>query len=230
MKTCMTKSIYDSYLKCRTTIIKVPLSAPFSGSNVRRGYTLIFVMLFFFSGFSQTVIEGETINNTETGFWNGRTVDFSEPLNLIYRNNSITAKNSVGYFLNFRLEGAGADSGNLNAMVISGNKFTWEGIMNSITHGLFFGYQKNCDIKYNYLDSIPYGMVIKSGIPGTPSTSMTYTSGGVSYNIIRNSRLGVLIKGMNGVKIHNNTFYTSRVDLNFGLIDVSSNEDNISDK
>jgi len=65
------------------------------------------------------------------------------------------------------------------------------------------------------------------------SNGMTYTSGGVAYNIInRTGCLGIAVKGMDGVNIYNNTLYTDEVvwtsnsqpGMASGLIDVFEND------
>jgi len=56
---------------------------------------------------------------------------------------------------------------------------------------------------------------------------MTDRSGVIAYNIINNPMVGIVVKGMNGVKIYNNTLYSENSpDQTFrGLIDVHTNFD-----
>ena len=104
--------------------------------------------------------------------------------------------------------------------------FEWIGVNSSkvITHGLFTGYNINLDIKFNYLSGVPYGIIFKSGTD--EGESMAFNSGGCAYNICKNGKFAVRMKGINGIKVYNNTFFN---DDNSGwhLLYISSNEDRI---
>ncbi len=165
-------------------------------------------------------IEGTTTNDATSGSWSGVTFDRSVPTTFTYKNNSLTSINSSGYMLLAGDENTSANDNNLNGQIITGNKVTWNGTDNaSITHALFVGYNVNSQIKYNYLDKTPYGIVCKSN-------GMTDVSGVISYNIFKNpSKCGIIVKGINGIKIYNNTFYSERTfaHTTMGLIQVYSN-------
>jgi hypothetical protein len=57
------------------------------------------------------------------------------------------------------------------------------------------------------------------------SNGMTDVSGAVAYNIVKDPEIGVVVKGMNGVRIYNNTFYSSltTTQTNRALIDIYEN-------
>jgi len=130
------------------------------------------------------------------------------PTNFTFKNNSISTNNSTGYQLLAGDEIEEGTNNNLDRAVIAGNKFTWSGVIgSSITHGIFTGYNINDVIKYNYTDKTPYGVIVKSG--NADGTSMSYTSGGIAYNIIKDPNIGVVVKGIKNVNIYNNTFYSS---------------------
>lgn len=152
-------------------------------------------------------IEGTIVNNTETGSWIGENIPRNEPTIFTYRNNSITCLNAQGYVLQAGDEMPLPTNNNLDNEIITGNRFNWNGIYSDtiITHGLFAGYNINSIIKYNYLDKVPYSILFKSGTD--EGQNMTFTSGGCAYNICRNAKLSVRMKGINGVKVYNNTFY-----------------------
>jgi hypothetical protein len=177
--------------------------------------------------YAQTVltIEGTIINNTESGTWAGVIIPRSEPTKLTYRNNSITSMNSNGYLLQAGDEIDNSQSNNLDGMIITGNKFTWNGTdASSITHAVFTGYNINSVVKYNYLDKTPHGILFKSGTDD--GHNMTYTSGGAAYNILKNAKLSLRIKGMNGVHVYNNTFYNDAYsDLSSAIIEIDANND-----
>ncbi|MBE0676077.1 MAG: hypothetical protein IH591_15585, partial [Bacteroidales bacterium] len=106
--------------------------------------------------------------------------------------------------------------------VITGNSFTWNGTdPDSWTHALFTGYNLGVIIKYNYLTNTPNGIQRKSN-------GMTDVSGVVAYNIIKNPKVGIVVKGMNGVRIYNNTLYCDKTpaETGRGLIDIHTNTDN----
>ena len=117
-------------------------------------------------------------------------------------------------------EQPGGSNNNLDGEVISGNRFIWNGNdASSITHGVFTGYNINAVLKYNYLLNVPMGLLRKSN-------GMTNTGGGVAYNLVINSKTSVVAKGINNVRIYNNTFYSSKtVSESRGLIDIYTNTD-----
>ncbi len=101
------------------------------------------------------------------------------------------------------------NANNLDEARILGNKFVWTGYSNypsSILHGAMLGYNINYTVKHNYNDGIPYAFIYKGG----NDKRMEWTSGAHAYNIHKNVKIGVNVKGMSGVKILNNTFYNTR--------------------
>jgi hypothetical protein len=179
------------------------------------------------SGYTLT-IENQVYTNSVTGVWNGVNIPRLRPTDFIFRNNSVTSVNSGGYMIQAGNEIPGITNNNLNGEIITGNKFIWNGtdLASTITHGVFVGYNINSLIMYNYLYRVPTGMVIKSN-------GMTFTSGGVAYNIInKTGDIGIAIKGMNNVPVYNNTFYSnelpftsnSKPGTSYGLIDIFAND------
>jgi hypothetical protein len=193
----------------------------------------ILIILFLTIGstllFAQTplTIEGEVVYNTITDTWYGVNIPRNQPTTLIYRNNSITSINANGYMLQAGDEELSGANNNLDGEVISGNVFTWNGTDHlSITHGVFTGFNINAVLKYNYLENVPMGLIRKSN-------GMTSTSGGIAYNIVNKTQaVGIVVKGMNGVNIYNNTLFSdepfwggSGVGTYRGLIDIYINTD-----
>jgi hypothetical protein len=192
----------------------------------------LLIILFFAIGsslFAQTIltIEGTTVNNADDT-WLGVKIPRSAPTTFTYRNNSITSINANGYMLQAGDESVCSTNNNLDGEVITGNNFIWNGIdiASTITHGVFVGYNINSLIKYNYLYRVPTGIIIKSN-------GMTYSSGGIAYNIINNTGdIGIAIKGMNNVPVYNNTFYSNEVPWTsnsqpgtvYGLVDIFAND------
>jgi hypothetical protein len=160
--------------------------------------------------FGQTTLinEGIIVNNSLTGDWGGVNIPRAVPTSVTYRNNSITSVNSSGYMLQAGDESPLSSNNNLNGEVITGNRLNWTGSYDPaiITHGLFAGYNTNSIIKYNYLQNVPYGIIFKSGTDA--GVNMTFTSGGCAYNIWKNGKFAGRVKGINGVKFYNNTFYS----------------------
>ena len=174
-------------------------------------YVIILFLLLIKSSslLAQTILttEGTVTSNSSSGYWDGVNIPRNQPTSFTYRNNSITSVNSSGYLLQAGDEGIYGSNNNLNGEIITGNQFIWNGIdiASTITHGLFVGYNINCLIEHNYLFRVPTGMVLKSN-------GMTNTAGGVAYNIInKTGNIAVAIKGMNGVHVYNNTFYSNEL-------------------
>lgn len=187
-------------------------------------FLLLIVLSFNSKGQTNLIREGIVINSTETGTWLGDNIPRSVPTLLTYKNNSITSVNSVGYLLCAGDETPSATNNNLDNAFISGNRFEWKGTNSEtiITHGLFTGYNINTNVKFNYLSGVPYGIIFKSGTDA--GESMTFTSGGCAYNICRNGKFGVRMKGINGVKIYNNTFYNDD-ENGWYFVYISANAD-----
>ncbi|MDP4223173.1 MAG: discoidin domain-containing protein [Bacteroidota bacterium] len=165
--------------------------------------------------------EGEVINNTVSGSWEGVNIPRAVRTSVSFLNNSVTSVNSSGYLLQAGDEGPMSTNNNLDGAVITGNRLCWNGSdASSITHGMFMGYNINYTVKYNYLDKTPYGILFKSGTD--EGSNMTYSSGyGAAYNIIKNSKLSLRMKGINGVQVYNNTFYTNQGSGSIVLIDAN---------
>ncbi|HOC49015.1 MAG TPA: T9SS type A sorting domain-containing protein [Bacteroidales bacterium] len=187
--------------------------------------TLILILLSFSTVtlFSQVplIIEGQVIVDTETGVSNGYNIPRNQVTALTFRNNKMTSVNSSGYILQAGDEKPGLNSNHLDGAVITGNMLIWNGTdKDSWTHALFTGYNLGVIIKYNYLLNTPNGIQRKSD-------GMTDETGVVAYNIIKNPKVGIVVKGMNGVRIYNNTLYTDKTteQTGRGLIDVHTNID-----
>lgn len=173
--------------------------------------------------FSQLIltIEGTVVNDTTTGVSLGVDIPRMQRTIFSYKNNSITAVNTSGYLLQAGDEIPQMTNNNLDGGSITGNRFIWNGTSDdSWTHALFTGYNLNVVIKYNYLLNTPNGIQRKSN-------GMTDESGVIAYNIIKNPRVGIVVKGMNGVKIYNNTLYSDKTSGQTprGLVDIHTNTD-----
>ena len=188
--------------------------------------TLLILLLFISSSWLSAqiilTIEGTEVVDTETGTSNGVNIPRSQRTIFKYLNNSVTSVNSFGYLLQAGDENPGVTNYNLDGEIISGNKFVWNGTDEaSMTHALFTGYNLDVVIKYNYLLNTPNGIQRKSD-------GMTDVNGVIAYNILNNPKLGIAVKGINGIKIYNNTFYSDKTsDQTWrGLIDIYTNTDN----
>lgn len=159
-------------------------------------------------GENNLIIEGTTTTNNKSGNWSGVDIERNTPTQFTFRNNSITSINSEGYMLQAGDEAPSHTNNNLDGEVVTGNNFNWKGTNNPkiITHGLFIGYNINSIIKYNNLENVPYGIIFKSGTDN--GVNMSFTSGGCAYNICKNGKFAGRVKGINGIKFYNNTFYS----------------------
>lgn len=155
------------------------------------------------------LIEGQKLIDTTfidypCGGSYGITVNRSKPVKFIFKNNYVETCNIRGYMLEAGQEGIGSYTNNFQGAEITGNKFNWVGNQDSatITHGIFTGYHTDVRVMYNYLDHVPMGVIRKSN-------GLTDTAGVIAYNIIVSPpAVGVVVKGMNGVRIYNNTFFS----------------------
>ena len=183
---------------------------------------VLFISLISFYGKAQStyIVEGET-----TDFYN---VPRSTPILLIIKNCLFESEAENGYVLL-----AGDDSyvssyaNNLDNASIIGNKFVWNGYSQyplSVLHGAMLGYNINYFVQHNYNLGMPLGYIYKSG----NELPMEWTDGVHAYNIHKNLRVSVVVKGMSGVKIYNNTFYNDRYSdtYHIGILENNSSEQN----
>jgi PKD repeat protein len=150
-------------------------------------------------------LQGQTYTNTNAS-WDGVDILRDNPTNFSFINNSVTSQNTSGYMLQAGDENGGlSTNNNLDGAIITGNKFVWTGNPVPVsTHGIMLGYNINQIVKYNYFDNTHYSIVFKSD----DAYNMTDISGVVAYNIFHGGATNIRIKGFNGVKIYNNTFYS----------------------
>jgi hypothetical protein len=73
-------------------------------------------------------------------------------------------------------------------------------------HHIFVNNGIDIDIRANYVSHSVIGICVKAGADGSG-----YTSKGVQYNIINECSNGILIKGVDGIKVFNNTVYHSNI-------------------
>jgi len=183
-------------------------------------FCLVLVPLHLYSQVILT-IEGTEVIDTTTGSSFGINIPRSQATTFTFRNNSLTFVNSAGYILQAGDEAPAYTNNNLDGEIITGNRFIWNGKdPGSTCHAIFTGFNLNVVIKYNYLDRTPNGMQRKSD-------GMTDISGVIAYNIINNPKVGIVVKGMNGVRIYNNTLYCENTleQTSRGLIDIHTNFD-----
>jgi len=170
---------------------------------------------------AELLIENQNLVYDSDSSFIGYNITRTTDTDLIFRNNYLSSVNNSGYMLIAGDENVSAYNNNLDGSIIEHNYFDWNGTLaiGIITHGVFTGYNINNIIRYNYLDNVPMGIIRKSN-------GMTDTSGVIAYNIIKNGSPGVVCKGMNGVRIYNNTFYSnhSSAVCNRAMIDIYYND------
>ena len=190
---------------------------------MRKIFLILFLPLFTLISKSQLIIEGQSYVSTITGVWNGVEIPRVTPTNFVFRNNSITSVNSQNYMLLAGDETPLPTNNMLDGEVIIGNKLTWNGTGTSGLEGMQVGYNKNQVVMYNYFDKPYYSIVFKAGT--STGVGMVSTSGGFAYNIIKNSTIGIRIKGMSGVNVFNNTLYDDIHTNVAGMIYITANTD-----
>lgn len=181
--------------------------------------------LFWFSHSSPAsyVVIGNVVENLNVNYTAGGSVDVYEYYTDLgaFRNNVISANNIDHHIVLLGSEASTAYDNDLDGIQVTGNKLTWTGTFSTTegNEGILVGYNKNANIRYNYIKDCPYGTPVKS-------SGMVYTSGGVAYNIYNGRfRVGTGAKGVQNVNFFNNTFYctSSTSDNVVGLIYINSN-------
>ncbi len=198
---------------------------------MRAWLTIFFLLPLALAAQDTLLYKGQTFVDTLCVNVNGISIPRTTPAKFIFKNNYVESCNTNGYILQAGMESVTAYTNTLPNAEITGNRFVWTGDQDAatITHGIFTGYEANTRIMYNYLDHVPMGIVRKSD-------GMTDTSGVVAYNIIVSPpAVGVVVKGMNGVRIYNNTFYSEDslyvspgIGTWRGLIDVYKNDNPVA--
>ena len=83
--------------------------------------------------------------------------------------------------------------------------------LTATTHSIIANAGINYDIRYNYIEYVLLGLVVKTG------TGQTYTANGIGYNIFYNNSRDIWIRKASGVNIYNNTLVkTSAYDPYLG--------------
>jgi len=126
-------------------------------------------------------------------------------------NNTFNSKSLGGYILSVGHDATPAIGvmNKLDGAIITGNKVLgaayWDdSILNHSTHNIIVGYNINAQIEHNFVAGGGYGIIVKS------NNTMQYTSGGVYNNILYNNNIaGIVMKGMGGVDVVNNTIYNA---------------------
>ena len=154
-----------------------------------------------------------------TGHSNLVIVDDDVPILLTFSRNTITCQNSSGLILFAGRDLPDEDVNNVDNAIISGNWIDWNGTIGS-AHGIMAGYNINFDIRHNKIDKAPYGIVIEG------TQGMTYTKGGVSYNIFTGSQYyGVTNEGQSNLPIYNNTFYNGYSNISGYVLHIGYNNE-----
>lgn len=90
----------------------------------------------------------------------------------------------------------------------------------STCHSILCGYQLNPVLRYNYIDKGKYGFVIEG-------SADTWTTNGCNYNIIRDVPLDIVMAGISGAVVSNNTIISSyAISEGIGLEDGGGACDN----
>ncbi len=164
-------------------------------------YFVLSLSLFFVSltSFSQVNL---VIDALKTDYHN---VPREVPTNLIITRSLFNPALTDGYTVQAGDNTDAITQHNLDGAQIIGNKLicTTSNIVDGTSrHGLMLGNNINYHVYHNYFDRLGYSATYKNG----GEVPMEWTDGAHAYNIQRNCR-ALLIKGMSGVRVYNNTFY-----------------------
>lgn len=131
-------------------------------------------------------------------------------------NNTLTMANPNGIGILVGTDGvAAAGDHKIAPSTIEYNTCTAPGTSGAAFHCIEYGYQNNGIIRFNKSIGAGFGIVLKGGADPSNGGPTDFSTGIVSYNIISeplggSSGAGIHIKGINNVKLYNNTIYASR--------------------
>lgn len=174
------------------------------------------ILLILIVGLCVTIVNAQTIltiNGIDTTLTTdqGYNVPRTTPTTLTFTNNRLLPTISGGFTLQIGSDNSGSYDNNLDGAVVSGNLLYTSTARGS--HGMMAGYNIDYHIRHNYIDGTPYGIVAEG------DDAMTYTEGGVYYNIIKNNQTNCMaIGGTIGLPIYNNTFYGNRTSSSTSCI------------
>lgn len=125
--------------------------------------------------------------------------------NPLIKNNEIYNPATSGYVIRVGSDSSNAYNNLVNGATIHNNWIYGSrhfvktaGVID--THDIFVGYNLNASIKYNKI--IGGGLGI-----GYKHNGSTNTTAIIAYNVIKNGKMGIVLKGQAGVKIYNNTIF-----------------------
>lgn len=127
-------------------------------------------------------------------------------------NNRITSLSLTGYEIMIGTESSTANDNKITPSIL--NNYISGPRDNGITdvgscHTVYVGYNINPEIKYNYIKGGVLGLIFKH-------EGGVYATDNVSYNLLENCNFGVLAKGVDGLKLYNNTI-VSEIANSYGI-------------
>lgn len=142
-------------------------------------------------------------------------------------NNKVLSKRTGGYNIGIGSEGTNLGDDSINTIEIQKNyikgRHAYADASTNTVHAIFVGFQINAQVKYNFAWGSGYATVLKH-------SGGTYASGGVYYNIYKDFVRGLLCKGINGVNIVNNTFFSDDITPQYTIqLDENTGSDASSD-
>ena len=130
-------------------------------------------------------------------------------------NNRIESKRTGGYNIGVGSEGTNAGDNDVALIEIKNNyikgRHAYPSPTTNTVHSKFVGFQINADVKHNFTDGAGYSAVLKG------STGTVYTAKGFTYNIEKEFKRGVYIKGAQSVNIYNNTFFSDSITPDYSI-------------
>lgn len=136
-------------------------------------------------------------------------------------NNIFKANNHVNYTVEIGYDAPPIVTGCYNGAQFIGNLLTGAGsrLASSSAHGFMLGFSSRGKWLYNFIINNPYGCQTKSD-------GLNNTGAVISYNLIKNPKYGITIKGMSNTTVINNTIYMDHSVLNYATgITVSEYDD-----
>lgn len=121
----------------------------------------------------------------------------------VLRNNRIVTRNESGSYPAIAIGNEVNGFNYLDGAIVEKNTLIGPisfGVTTLVNHSLPIFWQKNCKIRYNYIEGWNIGALVKSDGRESPNE--------ISYNVIKNCKGGLLAKGAKSVLFYGNTVIT----------------------
>jgi len=164
------------------------------------------------------IIDGNLFDGIGTGAIEALTVDNrlgADTLkSCVVKNNEIHIRGDQGsdlYVIQIGNQSIDGSDELIKGAIVENNKIIGSGFYTGTpsTHGIFITRSQDATVRYNYCEGVGLGLVFK-GVPFDQNALC-------SYNILKNCKTGIDIKGYDSLKVYGNTIYNDSTYSSFGI-------------